>query len=146
MAPLDRTRELMLLVSVSCALALRASPCIVSHRPMASRLALPRLTASDTGLGEATTELLQCMADAANGDDIEACELAYDEVYNSEQAKASEEKPAMDSADRAKLWNANGDFLDCVADASNGEEIESCEMAYDAAYTEVVGKQTDFRP
>ena len=112
-----------------------------------------RLTASDTGretdLGDATTELLQCMADAANGDDIEACEMAYDDVYNSEQAKAdtaSEEKPAMDSADRAKLWNANGDFLDCVADASNGEEIESCEMAYDDAYTEVVGKQTDFRP
>ena len=36
--------------------------------------------------------------------------------------------------------------VDCVADASNGEEIESCEMAYDDAYTEVVGKQTDFRP
>ena len=143
-----------LLMLLPCTLALRASPNIFSHGRMATRLASPtRLTASDTGrdtdLGDATTELLQCMADAANGDDIEACEMAYDDVYNSEQAKAdtaSEEKPAMDSADRAKLWNANGDFLDCVADASNGEEIESCEMAYDDAYTEVVGKQTDFRP
>ena len=145
---------LALLMLLPCTLALRPSPNIVSHGRMATRLPSPtRLTASDLGrdtdLGDATTELLQCMADASNGEDIEACETAYDDVYDSEQAKAdtaSGEKPAMDSDDRAKLWNANGDFLDCVADASNGEDIESCEMAYDDTYTEVVGKNTEFRP
>lgn len=139
---------MLVIALLPCACAL-VSPRIFYGR-IATRLASPMtlVASTDTDLGDATTELLQCMADADNGDDIEACELAYDDVFNNEQGKSGdgESKTAMDSADRAKLWSANGEFLDCVADASNGEEIESCEMDYDAAYTEVVEKQTEFCP
>lgn len=96
-----------------------------------------------TGLAGATEQLLDCMASADSVEDVESCEIAYDAAYADEQVKhtVADEDPPLASEDRAKLWGANQELLDCIADANGGDGIEACELAYDATYKEVDGNK-----
>ena len=110
------------------------------------RMVMPLDRTDNTGLAGATEDLLQCMADAATGEEIESCELAYEEKFDA--AAAASDQPAapdgMSNEDRERLWGANGQLLNCIEEATTGEDIESCELAYDATFEELEEKNRKF--
>ena len=50
----------------------------------------------------------------------------------------------LDRTDNTGLAGATEDLLQCMADASTGKEIESCELAYDATFEELEEKNRKF--
>jgi len=120
-------------------LHLRAGPTTLRHVHMTQ-------PEQSTSLGVANGELLDCIAAAEGGAEIEECELAYDAAFddgtqNGQPATSkAEQQPASTAPDasvpdeqRQQMVSATGALLDCIAEAEGGAEIEECELAYDAA-------------
>ena len=102
-----------------------------------------------TALVGANGELLDCIAEAVNGDEIEQCELKYTAAFDDATANDTRQaavhategrktKPTS-TVDGEKLVGANGQLLDCIAAADNGEEIEACELVFEEAFDESTG-------
>ena len=111
------------------------------------KMVMPLDRTDNTGLAGATEDLLQCMADASTGEEIESCELAYEEKFDAAAVASHHQAVApdgMSSEDRERLWGANGKLLNCIEEATTGEDIESCELAYDATFEELEEKNRKF--
>jgi len=110
-------------------------------------------------LADASGTLLDCISEASSGAEIEACELAYEELtgMNADERSrpAATPAPAPEAKKPRDLWNqitslwraadapppptspyekigvASGELLDCIAAAENGEQIEQCELVFE---------------
>ena len=90
----------------------------------------------------ANGELLDCIAAAANGAEIEECELAYSEAFDATGGmsdstttrEVAAPSPLSSKIDGKALAGANGELLDCIAAAADGREIEECELSFESSF------------
>lgn len=150
-------------LSMRCATraqALRRGSAWAEHLPYATAATrLPLLDEDRETLASASGNLLDCIAVASNGVEIEACELAYEDATRAEADKrprpAAAHAPAPEAKKPRALWDqitslwraadaplpspspcekigtASGELLDCIAAAENGEQIEQCELVFE---------------
>ena len=151
-------------MSLRCAVSLAAVACTQAivlpygragsvHQLPPSRTALLVMgeTVDGKALVGANGELLDCIAQAVNGKEIEECEMNYTAAFDDATAADSQPSPvahtgqerkvtSTSTVDGEKLVGANGELLDCIAQAENGQEIEECELSYTTTFNESTGQ------